>query len=708
MVRPAVLVALILLIAPAIILTVGRSLHASGANTITVNTLLDSSVASDGVCSLREAINNANAKSDTTGGDCAAGTGNDTIAFSVSGTIAVASTLPSIANTVEIDGTGQTIVIDGGGANSILVNSGVLTLNNLTISNAATTGNGGGVQNNGNLTVTNSTFLGNSANTGGAIFNSDSGVLSVTNCTFSGNIGTSGGGGAIFTNNGGTVVSSTFSANSSVLVVNTGAAIFGNGSTITVSNSILANSIGFNCPVGQAVEVIGNGGGNISDDSSCGFGSSTGANGKTIGDSVLPLLDPSGLQNNGGPTDTIALQPNSPAVNAVPIANCLPTDQRGDPRPDPADNSGACDAGAFESIDVTATPTATATATATPDGHGESYCIRDSDWHTDCHGDCYSHRYPDCYIDADGNSHRDCHRHRNRHIDCNRDHDSHRNADGDSDTDRYRHRDCDYHDYSVAIADPQAAAGETYHHAEVIELRERQDRRCADQIGHLAQQEQDDRYDHRPAGHRAILQSGEQHLRRRSARGRHMSNRCELCPFSGRQEIHRQSDVQRSIEEKRSQDKPQGQRRQDAHVNADSDAVRDGDRDSDCYLDSNCDRDADRHLDRRDHTHCDCHRDDDRDLDFDYARHTDPDLYVNGYIYAREYFRDGLGLCRFEQSECRTQPGSDHAGNRGLDALIQRQHQRERYERLRIGIGVGIADLAGGRFNDLSERIRSR
>jgi CSLREA domain-containing protein len=358
--------ALILLIAPAIIMTVARSIYASGANTITVNTLLDSSVASDGVCSLREAITNANAKSDTTGGDCVAGIGTDTIAFSVSGKITVASILPSIANTVEVDGTGQTIVIDGGGTNGIFVNSGVLTLNNLTISNSATTGNGGGVLNNGNLTVTNSTFLGNSANTGGAIFNSDAGVLSVTNCTFSGNIGTSGGGGAIFTNNGGTIDSSTFSANSSVLVGNTGAAIFGNGTTITVSNSILANSIGFNCPVGQVVEVIGNGGGNISDDSSCGFGSSTGANGKTIGDGVLPLLDPSGPQNNGGPTRTIGLQPNSPAVNAVPIANCPPTDQRGDPRPDPADNSGTCDIGAFESIDVTPTPTATATATATP------------------------------------------------------------------------------------------------------------------------------------------------------------------------------------------------------------------------------------------------------------------------------------------------------------------------------------------------------
>ena len=154
MVRPAVLAALILLIAPAIILAVGRSLHASGANTITVNALIDSNVASDGICSLREAITNANAKSDTTGGDCVAGTGNDTIAFGVSGTIAVASTLPSIANTVEIDGTGQTITIDGGGANSIFVNtSGALTLNNLTISNGVTTGDGGAVNNSGSVVV---------------------------------------------------------------------------------------------------------------------------------------------------------------------------------------------------------------------------------------------------------------------------------------------------------------------------------------------------------------------------------------------------------------------------------------------------------------------------------------------------------------------------------------------------------------------------
>jgi len=67
-----------------------------------------------------------------------------------------------------------------------------------------------------------------------------------------------------------------------------------------------------------------------------------------------PQLD--GLQSNGGPTLTVALQPNSPAIDVVPVANCtdlasppnpITTDQRGMPRPDFAEN--VCDMGAFES-----------------------------------------------------------------------------------------------------------------------------------------------------------------------------------------------------------------------------------------------------------------------------------------------------------------------------------------------------------------------
>jgi hypothetical protein len=362
MVRPSVLAALLLLIAPVVILTVGHSPHASGANTITVNSLLDPGTAGDGLCGLREAIANANAETDTSSGDCAAGTGNDTIVFNLSGTIALGSGLPSIQHTLEIDGTGQTITIDGGGASRVFLNlSGVVTLNNLTIANGHSTGNGGGVFNNGPLTVTNSTFVGNSAAAGGAIFNSGVGTLTVTKCTFSGNTGA--GGGAINTAHIGTVTSSTFS-NNSAGVGGAGAAILANNTTVQVENSILASSTGANCGV-QSAGVIGNSGDNISDDGSCGFGSSIGSNGDTIGDDVVPLLDTNGLQNNGGPTDTIALQPTSPAIDAVPIGNCPTTDQRGDPRPDPGDNSGACDIGAFESTAAAGSPTPTASATPT-------------------------------------------------------------------------------------------------------------------------------------------------------------------------------------------------------------------------------------------------------------------------------------------------------------------------------------------------------
>ncbi len=60
-----------------------------------------------------------------------------------------------------------------------------------------------------------------------------------------------------------------------------------------------------------------------------------------------PRLDPQGLQNNGGPTQTIALQQGSPAIDHIPMAQCLTLDQRGASRPD--DNESTCDIGAYES-----------------------------------------------------------------------------------------------------------------------------------------------------------------------------------------------------------------------------------------------------------------------------------------------------------------------------------------------------------------------
>jgi hypothetical protein len=61
-------------------------------------------------------------------------------------------------------------------------------------------------------------------------------------------------------------------------------------------------------------------------------------------------LDPSGLQDNGGSTQTIGLLSSSAAVDKIPTpcsnadGHSVPTDQRGDTRPQGTN----CDIGAFE------------------------------------------------------------------------------------------------------------------------------------------------------------------------------------------------------------------------------------------------------------------------------------------------------------------------------------------------------------------------
>jgi hypothetical protein len=115
-----------------------------------------------------------------------------------------------------------------------------------------------------------------------------------------------------------------------------------------VKNTIIANNpIGGNCFVQPAVSR----GDNLSDDTSCaaffnqpGDMNSTGAG-----------LDAGGLKNNGGPTQTIAPLPTSPAVDAIPVSACtdaagnpVTTDQRGVERP----QGLACDIGAFELVPV--------------------------------------------------------------------------------------------------------------------------------------------------------------------------------------------------------------------------------------------------------------------------------------------------------------------------------------------------------------------
>ncbi|HEX6510140.1 MAG TPA: Ig-like domain-containing protein, partial [Chloroflexota bacterium] len=66
--------------------------------------------------------------------------------------------------------------------------------------------------------------------------------------------------------------------------------------------------------------------------------------------STDPLLDTAGLQSNGGPTQTIALQSSSLAIDQIPSASalCPHTDQRGYTRPDDSATETTCDMGAYE------------------------------------------------------------------------------------------------------------------------------------------------------------------------------------------------------------------------------------------------------------------------------------------------------------------------------------------------------------------------
>ncbi len=108
-------------------------------------------------------------------------------------------------------------------------------------------------------------------------------------------------------------------------------------------NSILASptrGIGNECIFFTPVS----GGHNIFGDSTCGQNVAG-------GDMIVPALQLGPLTNNGGPTPTHALPGGSPAIDAIPIADCktinvqlITTDQRGALRP----AGSGCDIGAFE------------------------------------------------------------------------------------------------------------------------------------------------------------------------------------------------------------------------------------------------------------------------------------------------------------------------------------------------------------------------
>jgi predicted outer membrane repeat protein len=202
------------------------------------------------------------------------------------------------------------------------------------------TAGGGGILSLGTAAVERSTFTGNSGDLGGAIMIGPPGSLSVVNSTLTANKANSFGN-AIKNFGTAVVTSSTLSGNLST--TSDGASSSTGSGTGTGSfmlqDTIVANGTPSNC---SAVGPITDGGHNISwPDTTC------------PGLNVDPNLGP--LANNGGPTQTLALPPGSPAVDGVPAtgASCWPTDQRGVIRP----QGPNCDVGAFELQVAVPTPT---------------------------------------------------------------------------------------------------------------------------------------------------------------------------------------------------------------------------------------------------------------------------------------------------------------------------------------------------------------
>jgi hypothetical protein len=254
-------------------------------------------------------------------------------------------------------------------AGGALANFGTTQISHTWLKNNSAASFGGAVYNEAFLTVDGSTFSDNSAQTGGGAIETEgtNNTATITNSTFSGNSAGGDGGGALFNDLSTTSLTNvTMSGNSATNETN-GGGLYNLGSgPLTVANSIIAGNTPDNCYAvtdGENPRTPATDGGyNLESSDDCNFtatGSQQGAN---------PLLGP--LQNNGGPTPTMALPSSSPAVDVIPTGSCatairqlstniqtgcgachLTTDQRGDPRPD--NSESACDIGAYELQDST-------------------------------------------------------------------------------------------------------------------------------------------------------------------------------------------------------------------------------------------------------------------------------------------------------------------------------------------------------------------
>ena len=248
----------------------------------------------------------------------------------------------------------------GGGA---IRNKGILILTNSNLNNNSA-GFGGAIENLQTLTIENCNFAGNLASLGGAIYNyygniigskstftqnsarsggaihsltSDTtlpitSTVNLSQCTFSGNAANEGGGGGAILNERGRTTISHCTLSGNLAPAGLGGAVFSSG--LAGVQTLVRNSIIAENPNGDIASGVGtfpntftSQGGNL-----IGTGNAT-SSFTPPSDAInhtpaTILLAP--LGNYGGPTQTIALLPGSPARNAAPLlVPALTGDARG-------------------------------------------------------------------------------------------------------------------------------------------------------------------------------------------------------------------------------------------------------------------------------------------------------------------------------------------------------------------------------------------
>jgi hypothetical protein len=318
----------------------------------------------------------------------------------VAGTIADNVTVSTTVTIQQWPGQAAAI-LDGGGNGSVITiaSNGDLTLDQVTVTGGDASNEGGGIDNanEGGLEVEDSTIDGNTAAIGGGIASQTFSTVTIDDSNISGNSSSTAGGGIFSADENLVMDNSTVSGNSSTR----GGGIYTSGAPggLTADNSTIVGNIATSSTPGDdasAIEsaftatdlagdivVTPNGssqpacvsagstetdeGYNIDSDGSCQFSAAN--NSVSDSSTILNYLGP--LQDNGGPTETIALAPGAGnlAQAAIPASfmppgesspSCQQPDQRGIARATP------CDMGAYALSVPISSASATTFTTGTP------------------------------------------------------------------------------------------------------------------------------------------------------------------------------------------------------------------------------------------------------------------------------------------------------------------------------------------------------